>query len=295
MTKYFKVAGHIFALEMTDTCSLWQRLDQYDPFEIEKPDTEPLFKLRLDQGVYVPAEKREVAYDAPTEDGETVIRLYKEDGSWAFDMSPDKSIPFHSHMRSSEDFSSGVLYLDTRRVNDAVFGINNSLMLLFAFRTAPLGTLELHASMIGNSGKAFLFLARSGTGKSTHSSLWLKYIPGSELMNDDNPVVRIRPDGRVIAYGTPWSGKTPCYKNIEAPVGAFVRIKRSPENKIHPLSLLQSYALLYSSCSGFKADRAMGDGLHASLERAVTSVPCYELECRPDEEAARVCAAELLK
>ena len=295
MIKYFKVAEHVFSLEMPETCSLWSRLSQYDPFEVKDPAGSPLFGLRLDQGSYSPADKRELMYDAPTEEGETVIRLYKEEGGWSFDMSPDKSIPFHSHMRSTPDFASGVLYLDTRRVNDAVFGINNSLMLLYAFRTAPLCTLELHASMVGNSGKAYLFLARSGTGKSTHSSLWLKHIPGSELMNDDNPVVRIWPDGRVIAYGTPWSGKTPCYRNIEAPVGAFVRITRAPYNKIKPLNLLQSYALLYSSSSGFKADRAMADGLHASLEKAVTTVPCYELECLPDEEAARVCSAEVLK
>ena len=295
MTKYFKVAEHVFSLEMTPTCSLWAKLSQYDPFEIEDPGTAPLFSLRLDQGTYIPSEIREIAYDAPTEDGETVIHLYKEKDGWSFDMSPDKSIPFHCHMRATKDFSSGVLYLDNRRVSDALFGINNSLMLLFAFRTAPLGTLELHASMVSNSGKAFLFLAKSGTGKSTHSSLWLKHIPGSELMNDDNPVVRVWPDGKVVAYGTPWSGKTPCYRNVEAPVGAFVRIKRSPENKIHRLNLLQSYALLYSSCSGFKADKTIADGLHSSLEQAVTGTPCYELECRPDEEAARVSSAELLK
>ena len=138
-------------------------------------------------------------------------------------------------------------------------------------------------------------MARSGTGKSTHSSLWLEHVPGTELMNDDNPVVRVWPDGRVIAYGSPWSGKTPCYRNVEAPVGAFVRIRRCPENKITPLSLLESYALVYSSSSGFKADRSIADGLHASIEKAVTTVPCYVLDCRPDKEAAMVSSSELLK
>ena len=295
MTKYFKVAEHIFSLEMPDSCSLWERLGQYDPFVVEDPGAAPLFALKLVMDTYTAADEREVMYDVPTEAGETVVKLYREKGGWSFDMSPDKSIPCHSHMRSSEDFSAGTLYLDNRRVSDAVFGINNSLMLLFAFRTAPLDTLELHASMVSNSGRAFLFLAKSGTGKSTHSSLWLKHIPGSELMNDDNPVVRAWPDGRVIAYGTPWSGKTPCYRNVEAPVGAFVQIRRCQENKITRLSLLQSYALLYSSCSGFKADSRIADGLHATLERAVTTTPCYVLDCRPDEEAARVCSAEVLK
>lgn len=295
MTKFYKVAEHIFCLEMSDNCSLWPRLTQYDPFLVEDSGTAPLFRLSLETGEYTLAEEREVVYDMPTEAGETVIKLYREKGGWSFDMSPDKSIPFFSHMRANEDFSSGKLYLDNRRVSDAIFGINNSMMLLFAFRSAPLDTLELHASMVSNSGRAFLFLAKSGTGKSTHSSLWLKHIPGSELMNDDNPVVRAWPDGRVIAYGSPWSGKTPCYRNVEAPVGAFVQIRRCPENKITRLSNLQSYALLYSSCSGFKADRTIADGLHSTLERSVITVPCYVLDCRPDEEAARVCSAEVLK
>ena len=296
MTKYFKVAEHIFSLTMTDNCSLWPRLSQYDPFEVADSGRALLFGMTLMTEPFDTSVERRLVYDAPTEDGQTVIRLFREaGGGWSFDMSPDKSIECRCHLRTSEDFSQARLYLDNRRVGDAMFGINNSMMLLYAFRSAPLGTLEMHASMTSNAGKAFLVLAKSGTGKSTHSSLWLKYIPGSELMNDDNPVVRAWPDGRVIAYGSPWSGKTPCYRNVEAPVGAFVRIRRCSENKITSLGLLESYALLYSSSSGFKADKTIADGLHATLEQIVTTTPCYVLDCRPDEEAARVCAAEVLK
>ena len=294
MTRYFKVAGHIFTLSMTDSCSLWPRLDQYDPFVVPEGGS-PLFGVELSQEAYERPENLEIMYDPKTEPGETVVRLSHGNGIWVFDMSPDKDIPCRSHLVCGEDFSAGTLYLDNRKVSEAIFGINNSLMLLFAFRSAPLGTLELHASMVSNSGKAYLFLARSGTGKSTHSQLWLDYIPGSELMNDDNPVVRVLEDGTVMAYGSPWSGKTPCYRNVEAPVGAFVRIRRCPENKITQLSLLESYALLYSSCSGFKAHKDIADGLHATLEKVVTTTRCYVLDCRPDEEAARVCSAEVLK
>ena len=251
----------MFSLSVPESCTLWPRLTQYEPFDVPEGSGEPLFNLELVRDTYEPLADRELVYDAPTEEGETVIKLYHNgDGGWDFDMSPDKNIPFRSHMRSTEDFSSAVLMLDNRK-----------------------------------SGKAFFFLARSGTGKSTHSSLWLEHVPGTELMNDDNPIVRVWPDGRIIAYGSPWSGKTPCYRNVEAPVGAFVRIRRCPENKIAPLGLLESYALLYSSSSGFKADKAIADGLHSTLERIVTTTPCYVLDCRPDEEAARVCSAEVLK
>ena len=294
MTKYYKVAEHVFSLAMTDSCSLWPRLTQYDPF-VTEDCTSPLFGVQLCQDAFERPSGLETVYDPNTEPGETVVRLHKGDGLWVFDMSPDRDIPCRSHLVASEDFSSGRLYLDNRKVSDALFGINNSMMLLYAFRSAPLGTLELHASMVSNSGRAFLFLARSGTGKSTHSQLWLDNIPGTELMNDDNPIVRVHPDGRIIAYGSPWSGKTPCYRNIEAPVGAFVRIRRCAENRITPLSMLEAYALLYSSCSGFKADKTIADGLHASLEKIVTTSRCYVLDCRPDKEAAEVCSAEVLK
>lgn len=295
MTKYFKVAEHIFSLTMPDSCSLWPRLNQYDPFEIEPAGAEPLFGVELLKDEFVRPEGLEVMYDTPVEDGETVVKLYKGDGLWLFDMSPDHRIPCHAHLVASPDFRSGRLYLDNRRVQDAIFGLNNSMMLLFAFCTAGYGTLEMHASMVSNSGRAFLFLAKSGTGKSTHSTQWLENIPGTELMNDDNPVVRVWEDGSVIAYGSPWSGKTPCYRNVKAPVGAFVRIRRCPENRITPLNIFESYALLYSSCSGFKADKGMADGLHATLEKIVTTTPCYVLDCRPDKEAAEVCSAEVLK
>ena len=170
MTRYFKVAGHIFSLTMTDNCSLWPCLTQYDPFVVPQSD-HVLFNGELSQEAFERPEPLEMLYDPETEPGETVVRLSHGNGLWVFDMSPDKDIPCRSHLLASEDFSSGTLSLDNRRVTDAIFGINNSLMLLYAFRTAPLGTLEMHASMVSNNDKAFLFLARSGTGKSTHSQL----------------------------------------------------------------------------------------------------------------------------
>lgn len=290
MTKSYSVAGHLFSLSLPDSPGLWGSLGQYSPFEVQSG--EPLFNLSLVDEM--PEGPVEVMYDVPTEDGETVVRLFRQGPRWIFEMAEDHRRPICARMWTNEDFSEGHLWLATRLLRDATFGINNSLMLLYAFRTASLGTLEMHASMVSNNGKAFLFLARSGTGKSTHSSLWLKHIEGSELMNDDNPVVRVWPDGRVVAYGSPWSGKTPCYRNVEAPVGAFVQIRRCLENKATRLGLLESYALLYSSCSGYKSDNSMYDGLHDTMEKIVTTVPCFVLDCRPDEEAARVCAEAVL-
>ncbi|MBO6066250.1 MAG: transposase, partial [Lachnospiraceae bacterium] len=82
--------------------------------------------------------------------------------------------------------------------------------------------LLMHASVTMHAGKGYLFLGKSGTGKSTHSQLWINNIEGCELLNDDNPVLRVEDDGSVRVYGSPWSGKTPCYRNLDVPVGAIV-------------------------------------------------------------------------
>ena len=288
MTKAFQVAGHVFHLSMPDGCGLWRYLTQYDPFGVEAV-SEPLFTLDLVQEL--PEGEPVKVYDAPTEDGQTVIRLYHMGEGWFMEMAQDHNRPDCMHMYTTADFRHARIKLLSRRVSDGMFGINNALMLLYAFCSAPHGTLEMHSSVTVNDGRAYLFLGKSGTGKSTHSSLWLKYIEGSRLLNDDNPVVRIWPDGRVICYGSPWSGKTPCYINEEAPVGAVVRIRQCPENKIARLSIVDAYATLFSSSSGFKTDRKMADALHATMEKFVTTIPFYLLDCRPDEEAAQLCAS----
>ncbi|MBR0532796.1 MAG: hypothetical protein IJJ96_09320, partial [Bacteroidales bacterium] len=174
-----------------------------------------------------------------------------------------------------------------------VFCVNNALMLMYAFRTAGLDTIEIHASCTVCEGKGFLFLGKSGTGKSTHSRLWLKNVPGAWLLNDDNPVIRIM-DGVPRVYGTPWSGKTPCYINDDYPVGAVVRINRAPHDAIHRMGLVEGFASLYSSSSGLRALKPIADGLFNTVSSVVQKVPCYMMDCLPDDEAALVCSKEVL-
>ena len=173
------------------------------------------------------------------------------------------------------------------------FAINNALMLMYAFAAATKGTLLIHASVVTNNGCGYLFLGKSGTGKSTHSNLWLKHVNGSELLNDDNPVVVIT-ESDVKVYGSPWSGKTPCYKNLSATIGAFVRIQQSRVNQAHRERSLQSFAILLPSMSTMKWDKRIYDGVCSSVAQLVERVPLYTLECRPDQEAAEVCSATIM-
>jgi hypothetical protein len=141
-----------------------------------------------------------------------------------------------------------------------------------------------HAAVVSYEGRGYMFLGRSGTGKSTHARLWLKYIEGTALVNDDNPVVR---DG--VVYGSPWSGKTPCYRNVSYPLGAIVLLSQAPYNEIRRLIGIHAYVALIESISGKRWDERIADGLHQTEDALVAQVPVWHLECLPDEEAARLC------
>ena len=114
-------------------------------------------------------------------------------------------------------------------------------------------------------------------------------------MNDDNPVVRVFPDGTARVYGSPWSGKTPCYRNMDLPLGAFVQLAQAPANAIRRLKGISAYAALVPSISGKRWDRQMADGLHETENALAMQVPVWHLDCLPDEAAARLCAETITR
>lgn len=190
---------------------------------------------------------------------------------------------------TTADFSTNkvTLYGD---IATRTFGLNNALMIAYAFAGAHHDILLMHSSVTMNSGRGYMFLGKSGTGKSTHSSLWRKYIAGSDLLNDDNPAIRVpRTTNEATVYGTPWSGKTPCYRNLSQPIGAIVRLEQWPKNIIRRESRLQAFASILSSCSTMMWDKPSYDAILATVSRAAKRVPVFYLQCLPDEEAAQMC------
>ena len=162
------------------------------------------------------------------------------------------------------------------------------MMLLYAFYTAPSATLLVHASVVVKDGMAYMFLGKSGTGKSTHSRLWLENIPETYLLNDDNPVIRVIGDD-VYVYGSPWSGKTRCYKNRTLPLKSVVRLSQAPKNNIKRLSAINSYASLMPACSAMRWEQKQTALLYYTVEKVVQRVSGWHLECLPDADAACLC------
>ena len=177
--------------------------------------------------------------------------------------------------------------------NEVLIAGNMSLMLLrfamwigLGLMTAAHDTVAVHSSCIICKDKAVLFLGESGTGKSTHTRLWMENIEGAFLLNDDSPFLRVE-DGKVWAYGSPWSGKTPCYRQERYPLAACVRLSQAPYNQISRLGVLQAYGALHPSCPPELAyDNRLYDLISRFMNSLLSTVPCYHLACLPDKDAA---------
>lgn len=288
------MAGHRFSVVMDEASPLWERIQvNYGPFEADVPAGDAdkrIFTLSVTPSpdwALADISVMEPLFVGNNRPEETQTDFYRDGEGFYLDFAVNGKNPKVASLRISGDFKSGALSFADLSIGR--FAIDNAAMLMFAFSTAGLMTLEMHSSVTVNSGRAYMFLAESGTGKSTHSRMWLENIPGSELLNDDNPVVRVAEDGSVTVYGSPWSGKTPCYRNASAPLGAMVQIRRSPTNAATPLSIPEAYALVSSSSSGFRGIDSMADGLHETISAIALAQPCFVLDCRPDAEAAQVC------
>lgn len=282
MTKYYQVAGHVFSITAPPTDLLL--MDNYAPFVVDDATANSVvFQLVVDDGEPV-IYQEEIRQD----DGEQMIVCGSNDRHqpvFEFVFQQQKA----GWMVCNADYKVGNL---TVTAQHRKWAIDNALMVLFALATAKLGTALFHAAVVSHEGRGYLFLGKSGTGKSTHARLWMQIIERTELLNDDNPVVRVIGDEAMV-YGSPWSGKTPCYRNVSVPLGGIVKLSQAPYNNIRRLNGVEAYAVLVSSISGKRWDAQLAEGLHQTQDALATIVPTWHLECLPNEEAARLCKETL--
>ena len=281
----YLVGDHLFAIQAEE--DKFSLLSNYAPFETDENGSTHVFIIRVKDEPMPSTETFEHVYTDRSDEDMPRIEMYRRPNEWLFRASVSREGEVVCSMRCSADWSEVDLYADP---NYTRFAIDNAAMLVYAFSTADKKTLLFHSSVTVLDGKAYMFLGHSGTGKSTHSQQWKAAFPEAELLNDDNPAVRIMEDGSVHVYGTPWSGKTPCYKNADAPVQALVQLAQAPENKITRLKLTQAYPYILASVSGLKVLPEMMDQLYETIAQLLETIPVYRLECLPNPAAAQLCA-----
>lgn len=147
-------------------------------------------------------------------------------------------------------------------------------------------SVPVHSSVAVCDGKAVMCLGESGTGKSTHTRLWIDNIPDTYLLNDDSPIVRFD-GGEVRVYGSPWGGKTDCFLAENHPIAAFLRLEQCKENAIRPLGVVEGAAALLPSCPPALAhEEHCMDLLVKFISNVIERVPVFRLGCLPDAAAA---------
>lgn len=287
--QYYHVGAHFFAIEATP--EQFAMLPNYAPFKVDEIGQTHVFIIHVSDQPLPSTEGWEHVYTDRSDEDMPRIEMYKREKEWLFCISMSREGEIVSAIRCSADWKDVTLFM---KVECTRFAIDNAAMLVYAFSTTALDTLLFHSSVTVREGKGYMFLGHSGTGKSTHSQQWKKAFPDAELLNDDNPVVRIWPDGTVRVYGSPWSGKTPCYKAEDVPVGALVQLAQAPVNEIKRLRMSQAYPYILASVSGLKLQPHMMDALYESIAKLLELCPVYKLDCLPNPDAARLCAQTCL-
>ena len=156
---------------------------------------------------------------------------------------------------------------------------------LFAVEILRFEGFQFHASAVQLDGKAYLFSAPSGTGKSTHTEKWCRLF-GAEIINDDKPALRFV-DGRWMVYGTPWSGKHDLSKPVGVPLGGIAFLQRGQENAIRRMSQSEAVPAMIGQCLRLVHKGCMGRQL-TLIDKLLKEIPVWLLTCRNDDEAAMV-------
>ena len=170
-------------------------------------------------------------------------------------------------------------------IDDYIHGLYNTG---FSYKILEHNGCVLHSSAIAVDGNAYLFSAHSGTGKSTHTSLWLEnFKDRAEIINDDKPAIR-EIDGEFYVYGTPWSGKSNLNLNKKVKLKGITFIEQSKENWIEEISNEEALTMLLSRSFRHKQKENMSKLLKVFDSLLKSNVKIYKMGCNISNDAAYI-------
>lgn len=152
----------------------------------------------------------------------------------------------------------------------------------------------MHSSVVEVDGYAYAFAARSGVGKSTHTSLWLKNIPHARVLNGDKPLFRLEPDGSFTVFGTPWNGKEDWGENISAKLAGICFLERGEQNVIRPASSEEAMDRLMHQLY-LRGGRTSVNKRLMLMDAMLSGVDFYILSCNISNQAALLCYEAMRK
>jgi len=271
------IGGHGLHLCGGDTVEQAMRIPGMKVFEVEsgKWKVESDMEIRLDSGAKLPDCRWLHEFDII--DGQQRCRFGVDtEGTYYY------TFDRHGMLRYREGEGVDI------DMKGNVEALRFALWTAYSMMGVKLGALPVHSSVVVCNDKAVMCLGESGTGKSTHTRLWLENIEDTHLLNDDSPIVSII-DGEARVYGSPWSGKSDCYLQEKYPIAGLLRLEQRKENSIRKLGIVESFAALQPSCppSLAKEEHCM-DLLVDFISHVIEHVPVYRMGCLPNADAARL-------
>lgn len=261
-----------------------ERLPNFHPFLISDDDPERLFLCRMESDcvLYPEAENPTLVHVL---EGRTIRVWVKPDCCVV-------SLTFHQsglvyRLRADRRWQQIITDCPYASVESSV-ALNDFIMLSFIYSSAFHQTVLLHASCVRSGDDACAFVGPSGVGKSTHARLWLQHVPGAQLLNDDQPVLRRMADGSLRIYGSPWSGKTFCYRNESARLCVLFFMKQALQNRLTSLRGIELFQRLLEATSLMGREVETFAAITETLAAIAGSVPAYWFENLPDASAVAV-------
>lgn len=149
--------------------------------------------------------------------------------------------------------------------------------------TPKFGIILMHAAAVSVENKAYMFLAKSGVGKTTHIMNWVKAIPGTAIINGDKPLVDTN---NMTVCGTPWAGKENLNKNIQVPLAGICILERGQTNQVLKITSWDAVKSINDQ-TYWPIDSKMRRKTLQMLDK-LKEIPCYRLICTPEIISAKI-------
>ncbi|MCF0230057.1 MAG: hypothetical protein HUJ76_10255 [Parasporobacterium sp.] len=209
---------------------------------------------------------------------------------WHYQPDPYYDLEFYPHSCSDHIIGQNgcMMFADAEWTHADIVGsdisnVNALLLTLFVSYASASGLMMLHSSFIDYRGHGIAFSGPSGIGKTTQAELWNKYL-GAEIINGDKALIRPE-DGGIMGYGSPWHGSSPYISSSSVPLRAIIFLRQSGTNAIRRVDSGTAVTELLPQILIPLWDEAAAQTVMDAIDRIVSEVPVYILECRPDEEA----------
>lgn len=274
MKKYYQFADVNLAIDIPDS-KMYADSRDLEPFERDELPEPHCFRYEVVEELDPPK--------GPCVADEPGFRVYDE-GDWSVRYIGSVQQSWEgAYMRAAHCGREHLVQVKASRYTDRL-GVHTVLGSIAAEHLiAQAGGVVFHSSYIFHDGRAILFTAPSGTGKSTQAELW-RSLRGAEIINGDRSAIRVE-NGVTVAAGLPFSGSSDICKDCTAPLAAVVYLEQAPCTTIRRVTGYEAFRRIWEGCSVNLWNADDMAKVSRVVETAARTVKVFHLACTPDESA----------